>query len=67
MRLVSRVFQAVLLCNLAISFTIVALDKRSNVAFEINGLVAGLDDTLANARSTENIGMKHIVHVRALE
>lgn len=67
LRLVSRVLQAVLLCNLAIGFTIVALDKRSNEAFEINGLIACLNDALANARGTEHIGMKHVVHIRAFE
>lgn len=61
LRFVARILQAVLLRNLAIGFAIVALDKRGNVAFEINGLVAGLDDTLANARGTEDIGVEDVV------
>ena len=67
MRLVARILQPILLRDLAIGFTIVALDKSSYVAFEINGIVAGLDDALANARGTEHVGMEHVVHIRALE
>lgn len=67
LRLVARILQPILLRDLAIGFTIVALDKSSYVAFEINGIVAGLDDALANARGTEHVGMEHVVHIRALE
>ena len=67
LRLIARVLQPVLLRNLAISFAIVLLDQSSYVAFEINGLVVALNDALADARGTENIGVKYVIHVRALE
>lgn len=67
LRLVARILQAVLLSNLAVGLAIVALDKPSNIAFEINGLGASLNDALADTRGTENIGVKYVIHVRSLE
>ena len=67
LRFVARILQAVLLRNLAIGFAIVSLDKSSYITFEINGLIASLNDALADAWGTENLGVKHVVHVRAFE
>ena len=67
LRFIARVLQPVLLRNLAIGFAIVTLDKTSYAAFEIRGLVRSPNDALANTRGTEHVGMKHVVHIRALE
>ena len=67
LRLIARVLQSILFGNLTIGLTVMALDKSSYVTFEIDRLAIVLNNALPDSRSTEDISMEHIVHIRALE
>ena len=44
-----------------------ALDKSSYETFEIDRLAIVPNNALPDSRSTEDISMEHIIHIRALE